>query len=79
MSMVVVVVDSLEIAGRARRVQELDHEDVLLGLIQVALHVFHELGDANVIVLEELDDVHSLAVLCLALRHVSVLLEEFCH
>jgi DeoR/GlpR family transcriptional regulator of sugar metabolism len=78
-SMVVVFVVSLEIAGRGSGVQELNHEDVLLGLIQVALHVFHELGDANVVVLEELDDVHSLAVLCLALRHVSVLLQEFCH
>ena len=59
-------------------VQELNHEDVLFGLIQVALHVFHELGDADVVVLEELDDVHSLPVLCLTLRHVGVLLEEFC-
>ena len=63
----------------ARSLQELSDEDVLGGLIQGVLHVVEELGHTDVVVLEELDDVHALSVLCLALCHVGVLLEELGH
>ena len=72
------VVFSLEVACGCS-VQELDHEDVLLRFVKVVLHVLQELGDANVIVLQELNDVHALPVLGLALRHVGVVLEELGH
>ena len=62
-----------------RSLQELSDENVLGGLIQCVLHVVEELGHTNVIVLQELDDVHALSVLCLALCHVGVLLEELSH
>lgn len=61
----------------SRSFEELCDEDVLGGLVQMVLHVFEELGHADVIVLQELDNVHALAVLGLTLGHVGVLLEEF--
>ena len=70
---------SLEIASWGGGVQELNHEDILLGLIQVVLHVFHELGDTDIVVLKELNDVHFLSILCLTLGHVCVLLQKFGH
>ena len=57
--------------------EELCDEDVLRGLIHMVLQVCEELGHADVVVLQELDDVHALAVLGLTLGHVGVLLEEF--
>ena len=51
----------------------------MLGLVKIVLHVLQEFGDANVVVLQELDDVHALSVLSLALRDVGVVLEELGH
>ena len=51
----------------------------MLGFTQAAIHVFHELGDTDIVVLKELNDVHFLSILCLTLGHVSVLLQEFGH
>ena len=59
--------------------KELRDENVLLGLGQLVLHVIQELGHTDVIVLQELDDVHPLPVLRRALRHVRVLLKELCN
>ena len=59
--------------------EEFNHENVLLLLIQRVLHVVKEFGNTDVVVLQELDDVHALTVLSFALSHVGVLLQEFCH
>ena len=60
-----------------RGAEELNHENVLFRLIQRVVHVLEEFGHTDVVLLQELDDVHALAILRLALRHVGVLLQEF--
>lgn len=58
--------------------EELRDEDVLHGPVQIVLEEVEELCNADAVVIEELDDVHALAVLEL-LRDVGVRLEELGH
>eukprot|EP00353_Schmidingerella_taraikaensis_P013980 CAMPEP_0185575730 /NCGR_PEP_ID=MMETSP0434-20130131/6841_1 /TAXON_ID=626734 ORGANISM="Favella taraikaensis, Strain Fe Narragansett Bay" /NCGR_SAMPLE_ID=MMETSP0434 /ASSEMBLY_ACC=CAM_ASM_000379 /LENGTH=85 /DNA_ID=CAMNT_0028192685 /DNA_START=256 /DNA_END=513 /DNA_ORIENTATION=+ len=57
-------------------VEELGDEDVLLvRVFAVLAHPVEEFGDADIVVLQELNDVHTLPVLHL-LANVRVLLQE---
>ena len=47
-------------------------------IVEVVVHVVKEFGHTNVVVFQELDNVHALAAL-LRLRYVGVMLKELCH
>jgi len=70
------VVASFEIS-RVVSLEELDHEEVLLVGARI-LEPVEELSDTNVIVLQELNDCHLLAILHL-LSHSCLFLQELSH
>ena len=78
LSLVVALIESVVGVVAVVGFEELCDENVLLGLIQSVLHVVQKLGHTDVIVFQELDDVHLLAITCHTLGHVGVLLKELC-
>ena len=68
-----VVLTSVTIKGViVNRLKELNHEDILLGL-SIIVEPVEELGDADIVLLQEGNDVHALPILHVLLGHVEEL------